>query len=72
MSQELGVIEGRIEAADPKTKKIFYEKGELYVTSFSGGNKGPMIQLTPKFMSSHIQLDRDQVIQLVNILTEWL
>jgi hypothetical protein len=73
MSKELGVVKGQREVVDKDTKSVSHKNSELYVTSFSGGKKnGPMIQLSPDFGTEHIQLKKEQVQELIKILTDWL
>ena len=73
MSQELKTIIGRKETWT-EHNGIGYTKAELHLTRFSGGDAGPMVQLniTPDkywgdgLQSAHIQLTREEAIELVD------
>lgn len=71
MSQELAVIKGRTEIIIPETRTVSYKSNELYITSFSGP-KGSMIQISPDIGTTHIQLEKEQVIELIHTLIGWL
>jgi len=71
MSTEMGKIKGLVEDiqnnGDPRT----FLSTELYMISFFGGVKrGTCLQLTPT--NDHIQLTRDHVEELRDILNTWL
>lgn len=75
MSTELATINGRYESPDPALKKSEYLETELHLTSFSGGvANGPMIQISfGRYPGQdHIQLNKDQVLELITTLTHWL
>ena len=75
MSTELATINGRYEDPDPEIKKSQYFDTEMYLTGFSGGTKNSrMVQITfGRYPGQdHIQLNKEQVLQLIHKLTEWL
>jgi hypothetical protein len=73
MSQELAIIKGQHEVIDKNAKSVAHKDSDLYVTSFSGGKEnGVMIQLSPDLGTDHIQLKKEQVKELIKILTDWL
>lgn len=60
-----------MEIPNPELKNSIYKVAEMQITSFYGGDKnGPMIQLS--LDSSHIQLNKEQVRDLLNTLKDWL
>lgn len=75
MSIELTTINGRYENPDPALKTSSYLETEMYLTSFSGGTKnGPMIQIVFSRYpgQDHIQLNKEQVLDLLKTLINWL
>jgi len=76
MSTNLKTIKGRKETWT-EHNGVGYTKADLHLTRFSGGKNGPMVQLniTPDkywgdgLQSAHIQLTREQAIELVNELS---
>jgi hypothetical protein len=73
MSKELAVIKGQCEVVNKDAKSVSHKNSELYVTSFYGGKEnGAMIQISPDFGTDHIQLKKEQVKELIKILTDWL
>jgi len=69
VSTELGIVRGRTEQGRAVDHE--YKESELYITSFNGGGKGVMIQLTPSLGTDYIQLDYEGVFKLLDILIAW-
>jgi len=71
MSTEMGKIKGLVEDMRPGVGASTHISTELYMISFFGGVKrGTCLQLTPT--NDHIQLTRDHVEELRDILNTWL
>lgn len=69
MSTELSTVMGRIEIPLPALGRSTYANGKMYITSFSDGENGRMLQIT--LPQNHIQLTKQQVSDLIAALSEW-
>jgi len=72
MSTELKTIKGKKEVVnDANKRQISYKDSELHLTRFFGGLlRGQCLQLT--LDDSHIQLERNEIIELMKQLAEAL
>lgn len=71
MSTELGKIEGKTEVFDPIFGEHSYEDSKLYMTSFSGTERGMCLQLTVDHPHGFIQLTSKEVDDLISKLKKW-
>ena len=72
MSTNIAKILGRKEFSNTDTKRSAYMTSSLNLTRFSGGKDGIMLQLSTGItQDAHIQLNKEQVEQLRNVLAEW-
>lgn len=74
MSQELIELTGRREIESHGEGRITFSSSPLMVTSFTGPN-GPMLQFTAGEyvpQGGYTQLTKQQVIELVHVLINWL
>lgn len=69
MSTNIAIILGRKEDKGNLLYRTAYKNKVLYLTRFSGGNKGMMLQIT--LDEDYIQLTEKQIEKLKAVLIDW-
>lgn len=75
MSTEIAEIKGyvqkHVDSKDNKFPNVKFVYSTLHITRFYGGeDNGSMIQLTPSYGQDYIQLTKEQVNELIQVLTD--
>ena len=73
MGVELAVLPGRTQQVDRTTRGRYrYDDTSLAITTFNNIEKGKVLQFAVMNGDDHIQLTKQQVAEVANVINQWL